>query len=256
MTTFAEAPTGSGRRRSLLLRLYPEAWQARYGAEFADLLEARPPALRDRLDIVAGAIDARLHPQVVGAPIERAVTAADRFLALAAVAVGALLGTWTTIVALAAPRWGSQVAIPVDVVGFAYGAGLLGTILGIGVFLGLLYRYASLVTTAGALGVFASAGGFAVGILASAGFPAIVLLVVGSVAMAPWLARSIGSWRIAIALAGATIALFAAMAGFEATGGQNTLLLLFLLPYGPAWMLLGRALLRGGPRPSLEPVLA
>ena len=42
-----------------LLRLYPETWRSRYGAEFADLLAARPPSRRDRLDIVRGAIDAR-----------------------------------------------------------------------------------------------------------------------------------------------------------------------------------------------------
>jgi len=253
MTTSLD-PAPPSARVPFLLRLYPEAWRARYGGEFADLLEARPPALRDRLDIVTGAIDARLHPQVgTSAPMERVVTAADRWLALAAVATGALLGTWTTLVAIAAPRWGWQVAVSEDVVAMAYGAGLLGMILGIGVLLGLLYRYAGTLTTLGALGALGSATGFAVGILASGGTPAMVMLLAGSVAMAPWLARSLGSWRIAIVFAGATLALFGAMVGFAASGGQNTRLLLFLLPYGPAWMLLGRALLRGGPPPTLAP---
>jgi hypothetical protein len=50
-----------------LLSLYPAGWRERYGEEFAELLAARPPSLGDRVDIVRGAVDARLHPQVRGA---------------------------------------------------------------------------------------------------------------------------------------------------------------------------------------------
>lgn len=50
---------------SALVRLYPAAWRARYGSEFEVLLAERPPSARDRLDIVRGAIDARVSPQVV-----------------------------------------------------------------------------------------------------------------------------------------------------------------------------------------------
>ena len=49
---------------SRLLRLYPADWRERYGEEFLALLEARPPTLGDRFDIVRGALDARIHPQV------------------------------------------------------------------------------------------------------------------------------------------------------------------------------------------------
>jgi hypothetical protein len=49
---------------SALIRLYPPGWRKRYEAEFVALLEARPPTLYDRFDIVRGAVDARLHPQV------------------------------------------------------------------------------------------------------------------------------------------------------------------------------------------------
>jgi hypothetical protein len=45
-----------------LLLLYPRAWQARYADEVSDLLAADPPGLRDRLDLVRGAMDAHLHP--------------------------------------------------------------------------------------------------------------------------------------------------------------------------------------------------
>jgi hypothetical protein len=47
----------------MLLSLYPRAWRERYEDEFLALLEARPPDTHDRIDIVRGAIDARLHPQ-------------------------------------------------------------------------------------------------------------------------------------------------------------------------------------------------
>ncbi len=51
---------------SKLLRLYPGPWRDRYQEEFIDLMSERPPSLADRLDIVRGAIDARLQPQLQG----------------------------------------------------------------------------------------------------------------------------------------------------------------------------------------------
>jgi hypothetical protein len=46
-----------------LLRLYPRAWRARYGAEFAEILEEQPASLGLVIDVIAGAVDARLSPQ-------------------------------------------------------------------------------------------------------------------------------------------------------------------------------------------------
>ena len=46
-----------------LLSLYPRAWRERYEDEFIAILEARPPDAHDRIDIIRGAIDARLHPR-------------------------------------------------------------------------------------------------------------------------------------------------------------------------------------------------
>jgi len=53
---------------SALLRLYPGAWRERYGDELFAFLDQRPPSLSDRIDLVRGALDARLHPQVRGGP--------------------------------------------------------------------------------------------------------------------------------------------------------------------------------------------
>jgi hypothetical protein len=55
---------------SRLVALYPRTWRDRYEDEFLALLSERPPNPLDRLDIVRGAVDARLHPQVPGAPVE------------------------------------------------------------------------------------------------------------------------------------------------------------------------------------------
>lgn len=49
-----------------LLALYPAAWRARYREEVETYLEqARPPILRTTLDLLAGAIDARLNPREI-----------------------------------------------------------------------------------------------------------------------------------------------------------------------------------------------
>ena len=55
---------------SRLIALYPERWRARYEDEFLALLAERPPDVLERVDIVRGAIDARLHP----GPMEPAQT--------------------------------------------------------------------------------------------------------------------------------------------------------------------------------------
>jgi hypothetical protein len=46
----------------MLVRLYPGAWRRRYGAEMEALLEERRPTVRERLDLLRGALDAWLHP--------------------------------------------------------------------------------------------------------------------------------------------------------------------------------------------------
>lgn len=45
-----------------IVALYPRAWRARYGDELEALLEAGSLGLRDRIDLLRGALDAHLHP--------------------------------------------------------------------------------------------------------------------------------------------------------------------------------------------------
>ena len=47
-----------------LLRLYPRAWRDRYGDEFLALVGEGPLGLQQIIDIVSGAIDARLSSEV------------------------------------------------------------------------------------------------------------------------------------------------------------------------------------------------
>ena len=47
-----------------LLALYPGPWRRRYGVEFAAMLEAQQPSPGLIFDIVLGAIDAHLDPQI------------------------------------------------------------------------------------------------------------------------------------------------------------------------------------------------
>ena len=47
--------------RTLLIRCYPATWRERYGDEFASILEERPLGPFDVVDILLGALDARLR---------------------------------------------------------------------------------------------------------------------------------------------------------------------------------------------------
>lgn len=46
----------------LLIRCYPIAWRRRYEAEFVEVLGMRRLTARDVVDVLRGALDARLHP--------------------------------------------------------------------------------------------------------------------------------------------------------------------------------------------------
>jgi hypothetical protein len=47
-----------------LIRLYPPRWRRRYGRELADLIAAQPASFSTAVDLVAGAIDAWVNPQL------------------------------------------------------------------------------------------------------------------------------------------------------------------------------------------------
>lgn len=51
-----------------LLKLYPRAWRRRYGDELTDLVARQPFSVGAAVDLIAGAIDAWIHPQTSVAP--------------------------------------------------------------------------------------------------------------------------------------------------------------------------------------------
>jgi hypothetical protein len=56
----------------LLIRLYPARWRARYGDEFAAVLDERPLGPFDVADVLLGALDAHLHLRGLGAASQHA----------------------------------------------------------------------------------------------------------------------------------------------------------------------------------------
>lgn len=56
-------PEGSAPALPWVVKLYPRAWQARYGGELAALLAEQKMTFGTLIDLVGGALDARLSPQ-------------------------------------------------------------------------------------------------------------------------------------------------------------------------------------------------
>lgn len=117
---------------SALIRLYPRAWRERYGDELAALLEDQPATLLDRLDLIRGAVDARLHPQVPGkaAAHEQEIPMDRKLLGLLA-AIGGLAWVTAGATMFVMPRTpaGDRDA-GLAFLGFAVGIALIGTALG------------------------------------------------------------------------------------------------------------------------------
>ena len=60
-----------------LLKLYPRAWRRRYGDELTDLVARQPFSVGAAVDLIAGAIDAWIHPQVLVEPFPISATKGD-----------------------------------------------------------------------------------------------------------------------------------------------------------------------------------
>ena len=238
-----------------LARLYPAAWRARYGAEFDALLADRSLTVRDRLDIVRGAIDARLHPQIPGAPGEiRAATRTDRATAGLMIVGGILISIWAAVLIIAEPRWDSDFDPEPLLVSVVFTVGLLGSILAIAGLLAAANRHAAALGDVGVLAalltsvglIFSSLGGGALGTL---------MLVGGAIIFAARAAGRVCAWPAAFAFALGSSLLAAGMLGFAIGGGQDVRLLWLCGAYGPAWVLLGVGLRPAPAAPQVEPSL-
>lgn len=226
-----------------LLRMYPAPWRDRYGAEVADLLAARPPTTRDRIDIVLGAIDARLNPQGGRNRRSRTVARRDGILALGAVAAGGLFTTWATIIVAATPRWDALRSVDQGLIAASYAAGLLGALIAAAVLLGMAVRHVDDLGAAGFLGAMVAAGGFLL-FGTDSGTWAITLVCLGTLLMSAGLGRAFG-WATALLMVVATCVVAAMMFGFVGGGRQETSWLWLSAVYGPSWIVLGAGLRNG-----------
>jgi hypothetical protein len=225
-----------------LVRLYPQAWRDRYEAEFLGILEARPPSGRDRLDIVRGALDARLHPEIAGRPDAPVPTMdAARLAGGAAIVSGVAVLAWTGLVLRDFKGWDSP---PPE------NAWLLALLSAVA-FLSLTAAHV-LLAMAGESSM-RRAGGLGASIAAVSYFLAafgagttIVFGLIGSVVLfGAQAARTIPAWLSAIVI-GTSVFLFAAMLRFTSSDGQHVGLFAFGVPFGVAWIVLGVVVIRRG----------
>lgn len=226
-----------------LMRLYPRAWRDRYEDEFLGVLAEAPPSFLDRIDIVFGAIDARLHPEVPGdaRPTETDVRRAppSRRAALAAV-TGGLIWAAGGIALVLAPKdlYGDTIAT-VGMVLFAIGSlCLAGAVIAAADV--LLHR----ATAERAIGV----GLVVASALLVMPWP---LLFFG--ALAVWVLTAVFGGLLA--LQGARLIGLLLLVASTVALGMNTedARALFTIPFGVAWILLGVGLaagLRLGPTAS------
>jgi len=232
---------------SKLLRLYPRPWRDRYQEEFIDLMSERPPSLADRVDIVRGAVDARLHPQLPGparAPDRSALAPLGGLvLLIAAVWIGANgpvqydeYGTY---------RDGSAAALP-----FLAAMGLL--LFGIH---RLMNRLPSESRRARASAWVAIGTGALWSIMPWHAIAALAfLLAMVGFALGAQRVRVVSRWMAVglVAVLVVPIALFAAMSvlpwyAFRVSGLNFVVI---LAPLGGLYLLIGLSLLRAFPRPS------
>lgn len=241
--------------RSLLIRLYPARWRARYGDEFEAILEDRPLGPFDVADIILGALDAQLRLRGAGShPSQtRGFTMTLRIGGIAAI-IGAPL--WTAAFVIINDGFDSADVRAPAVMLVAGSLGLLVALAGLSAFQARVapalswaaFALPALGTVAVAIGtvgvVFGTAdfwGAFFLGLIA---------FLVGSSLFAIATYRTgVLSRRAALLLAIAPIPLIAGGSG----GGFRDVLIYFGLScFTLAWMALGVQAIRID-RPATEP---
>ncbi len=232
---------------SMLIRLYPQAWRDRYETEILDLLAERPGSVRDAVNLVRGAVDAHLHPNVsVVAPEPGPWT--HRLPGLLALAAG-LMVTFATlsISAGAGPDWG----VAGNLLGIAF---LLMLVSLPGEYLAPYGRQMALAFSCIVVGVVSASATnwWQPAILMAIG--AEVAALSGLLAVAAIRAGVGSGWRWLLVQAG-VLGPLAIVAGITALREWTGIALvdvaarttaLFGLPYGLAWLVVGlRMMVRG-----------
>jgi hypothetical protein len=222
-----------------IIGLYPRSWRDRYEGEFLGILEARPPTFRDRIDIVRGAVDARLHPQLPTSGADEPQRRRFRADVVLAILAGAL---W------AAAGLGYATAGVDAELGYKDTGRFLVMVLG-GALLGAIvaFRFAQMV------------GGGKRGYVTPA-----AVMAFGAIAMVlPWPILALGYYAtligtmlfgaVAAGRLGRTPYALVAAALFGLGFNTETASALLLVPIGVAWILFGARLALGGPTPAPDP---
>ncbi|HXU86678.1 MAG TPA: hypothetical protein VN773_12820 [Verrucomicrobiae bacterium] len=234
---------------SRLVRLYPGPWRERYEAEFLQLIEDRPPSPMERLDIIRGALDARLHPQVVEAAPEPmpwthrlpGLLSLSAGLALCLAVLGISFGP--------GPDWGAAasflgiavILMPISLPGDYLGSQRRRLVLVGGAFGGSLAAANVL-----GWGVAAQVLGTLATLVAICGLLATAALRAGIAPRGRWIAVVGGVLLPLILVAGIT--LVRETTGVTIVDVTASTTALFALPYGLAWLIVGlRMAVRGSP---------
>ena len=224
-----------------LIRLYPAAWRERYEAEFLGILEARPPSSRDRLDIVRGALDARLHPEIPGGSEARRSTQGAGLAAVSSILAGAVFLAWVGLILRDFRGWDGVEPET---------SGVMLVLSGVASLLlaatHVLLAHAGLPSMRAFGGVGASVEAVSFVLTAFGGGTTLLFAIVGSVILALAMAgRTVPVW-LSVVWIGASVLLVAAMLGFMAGGGTAVGLMPALAPFGLVWLLVGLTVGRSG----------
>ena len=232
---------------SRLVQLYPRAWRERYEDEFLRLIEDRPPSLTGQLDIIRGALDARMHPQVVGDEAEP-MPWTHRLPGLLALSAGLSLCLAVLGISFGSgPDWGAAesfvgaavmlmlVSLPGDYLGLQRPR----LVVAIGVFAGSIVA-ANLLGWGAPAALFGSLAA----LVAVCGILATAALRAGIGPRGRWLTVAVGV-LIPLFLV-AVVTLVRETTGTTLVDVAASTTALFGLPYGLVWLLLGvRMTVRG-----------
>lgn len=233
-----------------LVRLYPRPWRDRYEAELLDLIEQRSLSPTDAIDLIRGAIDARLHPQS-----ELPIPWTHRLPGVVALTTGTL---WVFAVVIGSDRDDSSaigtltgfalMTMFISLPGDYLAAHRRRTGIGLGV-LGLTVVLVNVIPWPIAAFIYLAA---------------MVVFLAGTLTLAA-IRAGVGStarWRlVGGVVAVPAVALFAVSTTGLTDESVARRFVLLAIPYGVAWVLIGiRMVVRGSPTivdppPASEPPL-
>jgi hypothetical protein len=220
---------------SSLVRLYPRAWRDRYETEFRGLLQARPPTAGDRLDIVRGAIDARLHGEIPGSPRLRSpIGRLERLSGAAALVAGLSLTAWIGLILRDFRGWDREEPAAAALIGALAAISLLALAAAHALF-GL--AGSARMRPFGPIAASIAVACFAITVFG--GGVTLAYAIVASMALAAAMGGRSIPVGVAIAWIVSSLTMIAAMLGFVGSDGTNLGLLPFLVPFGLVWMLIG-----------------